>query len=419
MRKLLAMLTGKGAVDYDSQKIAATTGSTKKRITLAADSETNREILYYLAEKDPDPKVRRAVAQNPKMPVHVGPVLAADVNEDVRLALAGRLIELLPDLSTDKHSQLYAYAVPALGMLALDEVLMIRRALSSALKDHAHAPPQVAGQLARDVEREVSEPILRFCAALSDNDLLDILKECPASWTVEAIASRESVSGPVSKAVIDTGDPPGGKALLENEGANITVELLKEIVTKARSLPEWQTPVAARNNLPKEVAMELADYAEASVRDLLVNRSDFDEETIEEISTTFHRRMEFAVEADEEKTAQAGGQSRAVRLFKDRALDEEVISDALGMRDKGFVTEAIALRAKISYSDVERIIEMKAAKPLIAICWKADLSMRMALRVQKELGHIPPKDLVYPKGGTDYPLSDEDLNWQLEFMGLE
>jgi hypothetical protein len=177
--------------------------------------------------------------------------------------------------------------------------------------------------------------------------------------------------------------------------------------------------VAARNNLPKEVAMELADYAEASVRDLLVKRSDFDEETIEEISTTFHRRMEFAVEADEEKTAQAGGQSRAVRLFKDRALDEEVISDALGMRDKGFVTEAIALRAKISYSDVERIIEMKAAKPLIAICWKADLSMRMALRVQKELGHIPPKDLVYPKGGTDYPLSDEDLNWQLEFMGLE
>jgi hypothetical protein len=39
--------------------------------------------------------------------------------------------------------------------------------------------------------------------------------------------------------------------------------------------------------------------------------------------------------------------------------------------------------------------------------------------LQKDVGQVPPKELMYPKGGTDYPLSDEDLEWQLEFLGLK
>jgi hypothetical protein len=45
--------------------------------------------------------------------------------------------------------------------------------------------------------------------------------------------------------------------------------------------------------------------------------------------------------------------------------------------------------------------------------------MRMALQLQKDAGFVPPKEIIYPKGGTDYPLSDEDMIWQLEFLGLK
>ncbi|HRQ61737.1 MAG TPA: hypothetical protein PLO23_09560, partial [Alphaproteobacteria bacterium] len=129
--------------DYEAQKEALTVADIGRRMTLASDDQTSKEILYYLAEKDPSPQVRRAVAENVAMPLHVSPILAADREVDVRLALARRLVELLPDLSGDKHSQLYAYAVQALGTLALDEVLKIRIALSSTLKDHAHTPPKI------------------------------------------------------------------------------------------------------------------------------------------------------------------------------------------------------------------------------------------------------------------------------------
>lgn len=388
-----------------------------RRLTLAADTATNREILYYLAEKDPEPKVRQAVAQNKSMPVQVSPVLAVDSNADVRLALAARLVDLLPDLSQDKHSQLYAYAVQALGTLALDEVLKIRLALSSTLKDHAHTPPKIAGQLARDVEREVSEPILRFCAALSDEDLLDILSAHPAGWVIQAVASRARVSENISAAVIDTEDRPGGKILIENEGAQIALPTLQIIVEKAREFTEWQKPVAMRKTLPSSIARDLAQFVDASVRDLLVRRGDFDGTTSEEIAAIFRRRMDFS--GDQPTAANEDPAVRLKKLVQSGTLTEEIVSDAMAMRERPFLVLAMAHMAQTTTANVEKIFALQAAKPIIALCWKAGLPMRVALQMQRDVGQVPHKELIYPKGGTDYPLTRDELIWQLEFLGLK
>jgi len=401
---------------YGEQKEALQSAQTKERMTLAKNSKTNKEILYFLAEQDPDAKVREAVAKNKGMPVQVAPILAEDQDVDVRLALAARLVDLLPDLSNDKHSQLYAFAVQAMGTLALDEVLKIRKALSSTLKDHAHTPPKIAGQLARDLEREVSEPILRFCAALSDDDLLDILKGHPASWVVEAVASREDVSESVSEAVIETRDEPGGRVLIGNEGANITVSLLQQIVEMARNFPEWQKPMALRKSLPVSIAKQMAEFVDESVRKILMTREDFDEDVTEEIASVFRRRMDFAAEED---TDQISVEERLKKMVKDGTLNEEAVSDAVAMRDREFVYAAIAYMTKSDVQSVQKIFEMQAPKPIVALAWHAGLSMRSAFQLQKEVGHISPKELIYPKAGTDYPLSDDDLNWQLEFLGLK
>jgi len=399
------------------QREALKSADFKARMSLAKNTRTNKEILYYLAEKDPESLIRKAVADNKAMPVQVSPILAGDADQDVRLALVRRLVALLPDLSQDKHSQLYAYAVQALGTLALDEVLKIRTALSNTLKDHAHAPPKVAVQLARDVEREVSEPVLRFCAALSDADLLDILKGHPASWVVEAIARRKIVSEKLSAAVIKTKDRPGGKALLENDGARLTETLLHTIVEMARGLPEWQKPIAVRKSLPLSIAKELAEFVDASVRDLLLKRGDFDEAMTEEIAAAFRRRVDFA---GEEAGVQVGEtpEERLARLVKAESVTEQTLSDALAMREYGFAMMVIAHLAKTEAENVKRVFDMRAPKPMVALCWKAGLSMRMALQLQKELGRVELKALIYPKGGTDYPLTQDEIQWQLDFLGL-
>ncbi|MCB1721132.1 MAG: DUF2336 domain-containing protein [Rhodospirillales bacterium] len=414
MVKFIDKFFGKTPKSYEEQRAALASANVKERLSLASNTKTNKEILYYLAEKDPSPKVRKAVAENEAMPVQVSTVLAADDEADVRLALAGRLVDLLPDVSQDQQSQLYAFVVQALGTLALDEVLKIRVALSSTLKDHAHTPPKIAGQLARDVEQQVSEPILRFCSALSNADLLDILKSHPASWVIEAIASRDSVSEELSEAVVETRDSYGGSALIGNDGALLSDNLLHRIVEIARTLPEWQKPMAVRKSLPVSIARDLAEFVDASVRDMLLKRGDFDENTTEELAAVFRRRVDFVDEGADETP-----RDKLARLIQEGGLNEEVISDALAMREKEFVAEAIAYLGKTTASQVQKIFDMGAAKPIVALAWHAGLSMRLALALQKEAGRVNPKEILYPKGGTDYPLSEEDLNWQLEFLGLK
>ncbi len=401
---------------YEAEKKIAITGESGKRLTLAKNTKTHQELLYYLAEKDPDPIVRKAVVENESMPVQASAVLVKDKNEDVRLALAARLMALLPGLSNDKKSQIYAFAVQALGDLALDEVLKIRMALSSTLKDCAQTPPKVAGQLARDIERQVSEPILRFCTALSDDDLLDILRGHPESWALQAIASRKNVSEKVSRAVIEKEDEPSGALLIENEGAKISLTLLETIIEMAKKFSGWQKSVATRKTLPPRMAKKLAAYVDESVRNLLLEREDFDEETLEEITTIFRRRIDFA---EDKKKPGEKPKDKIKRLAKEGLLNETAVSDALGMHDRVFVIGALAHLAGTKEDEIGKILQMKAPKVLVSIVWKAGLSMRFAFQLQRDLAHIPPKELIYPRGGTDYPLSEDDMNWQLEFLNLK
>jgi uncharacterized protein (DUF2336 family) len=400
-----------GLAAYEKARRAAQGGTESDRLKLAQSTRTHQEILYYLAESDPSAIVRVAVARNKHTPLQAGAILAKDRDVDVRLALAGRLVKLLPHLSEDRQSQLYAYVVQAMGTLALDEMLKVRKALSSALKDHANAPPKVAGQLARDVEREVAEPILRFCAALPDDDMLDILSQHPATWALEAIATRKTVSERVSKAVIDSGHSPAGALLIGNSGARIGADLLKIIIEKARQYPEWHTPLAVRKNLPPEMVRMMMDFVDEKVQAVLLARDDMDDATRADISQSVRRRLAFENLSDDPV-------AKVKSLMAQGGLNEDAIHDALAMRDTGFVAAALALMAGTNLETVKKILAMRAAKPVCALCFKAGVSMRLALKIQQEVAGVPARELLYPKGGVDYPLTDDEIKWQMEFLGL-
>lgn len=406
----------KDPVRYEREKKIARSDDEGKRLSLAKSSETHQEILYYLAEKDPSDAVRQAVARNAATPVQASPVLAGDSNADVRLALAERLVRLLPDLSRDKHSQIYAFVAQSMGTLALDEVLKIRKALSTALKDSEYTPPKVASQLARDIEREVAEPILLFCTALSDKDLLEIIKDHPESWSVKAIAGRKKVSGIISRAIVETNNRPAGKTLIENKGAEISQELLEDIIDRARDFPEWHGAIAMRKSLSPKMAKKLARFADKSVRKMLVEREDLDPEAIEEISDIFKRRLDFA---GDDGPSNEDPMKKAIRLEKTGGLNADIVSDALAMRDRDFLYAALARMANTTVPMVAKIIDMKAPRPVVALSWRAGLPMRLALKLQQELAHVPHNELIYPKEGTDYPMDEDEMKWQLEFLGVK
>ncbi len=94
-------------------------------------------------------------------------------------------------------------------------------------------------------------------------------------------------------------------------------------------------------------------------------------------------------------------------------LDDEAMEQALLSGRNDFVIEALALRAEMEADLVRKIIATSSAKSITALAWKAGLSMRTAIQIQSRTGHIPPKNLLNARHGTDYPLSEAEMIKQI------
>ncbi|WP_247881043.1 DUF2336 domain-containing protein [Skermanella sp. TT6] len=402
-----------GPLDYETSKRMAQSEDTAVRARVAGREDVRPELLYYLAI-DPAVEVRREVAANPSAPAQASAVLARDSDESVRRLLADKLARLLPDLSREAQGQLFQLTVRTLEQLARDQAVGVRQALASSLKDVACAPPDLCAHLARDVEREVAEPILHYCATLTDKDLLSIIANQPKSWVLSAIAQRGGVSGPVAAALYETGDVEASTALLDNHGALIPENTLSGMVEQSAARPSWQEPLARRPRLPGRLAVRLAEFVDQHVLTILRQRRDLDAETAAEVVSVARRRIDYL----DQRSDGESPEHRARRLFMVGQLDESAISDALSWNDMVFVKLGLALMAGISPSLVEEIIAAQSPKGVTALAWRAGLSMRCAMQLQSRAANIPPRMLLNARNGVDYPLTPVEMTWQLEFYGV-
>ncbi len=385
-----------------------------ERTSMAAARRANPDVLDVLAD-DKDIGVRRAVARNKANHGKTNVKLSYDEDDDVRLILAHRLAKLLPHLSKDEQSEIYRLTVKALGVLAEDKVTTIRVALSSSLKDVAKIPPKIARKLAEDIEREVSEPILRFGVALPDEVLLDIIKSQPMGWKVNTIAQRKEISAKITEIIIQSENIEAGKTVIDNDGADITEDTTKIIKEKSTHIPEWDRAMLRRKQFPRQVKRQLSVIVDNTIRKFLKSQKQLDSSVTHDIIDTTRRRIEWAEDEKREET----DHEKLRRLVRENKLNEETILDALAWSEYKFVSRALSHLAKIHPDIVDKMFAMNSAKACVALCWRAGISMRSAVKIQQHIGKIPHHKILLPRGGEDYPLSDEDMLWQLEFYGVE
>ena len=127
------------------------------------------------------------------------------------------------------------------------------------------------------------------------------------------------------------------------------------------------------------------------------------------------RRLEADAEGDEEtQTSREGCEARS--LFESGQLDAEILSDALVNGRRDFVIEGLSLLASKPRLFVEKILETGSAKGMTALSWQAGLTMRMATQVHCQLGGISPQRVLYARAGDAFPLSEEEMRWQLDFF---
>ncbi|MBL6958160.1 MAG: DUF2336 domain-containing protein [Rhodospirillales bacterium] len=414
MKSLINRLLGKTSLPYEEAKRLASHQDMAVRQELASREDVMPEILYFLAE-DPSPEVRREIANNKSSPPHADLLLVGDSDQNVRSSLAEKIALLAPGLSPDEQDKLQRMTYEALEALARDQVVRVRQILSETLKDFTDVSPEVIRRLARDAEIVVSGPVLEYSPVLTDEDLLEIIREDTVTGKLNAIATRANLQEPVSDAIVDTDDKEAITLLLANESAQIREETLDFLVDKAPDVEQWHEPLVQRPGLPAKAATRLAKFVADNLIEYLSERQDFDQATIATVRQEVARRLEENGDGGEDESDTDKLLKKLQQLHSSDALDEKTIAEALEAGKHPWVKAALSVRSGLPLNIVEKITSTQSSKGTVAMVWKAGLSMDFGVTVQQRLVHIPFKDIMHSRGG-DFPMADEEMEWQLEFF---
>lgn len=428
-------MSEKGPISYDDAKRMAIDEDPAVRRNLAARTDIRPEILFYLVD-DPSPEVREAVAGNRKAPHLADLKLAEDADESVRSKLAVKIVEILPDLTSEEFQEVEQLAFQALSVLARDQVTHVRKVVAETLKDVAHAPPEVINHLARDAEIVVAGPILRDSSVLTDSDLLEILSEGPIKGALAAIARRHEVGGEVADAVARTGDVEAVGWLLSNQHAQIREDTLDWIVERAPDVKSWHAPLVERPNLPGSAARRIAQFVADGLLKVLMSRGDLAPEIAETLRTEVRKRLNRKVKKSEAETMRRRDeaakkpqpkwkrvlvgarsvQDAAMNMHRHDELDASTILDALTEGHEEFVIAALSVMSEVPYEVSERIVSMRSSKGIVALAGRAGFPGKLLGQLQTKLGRIPPDQVLKAQKPDEYPLSEDEMIWQLEFF---
>lgn len=422
LKKLLKKIPGlkhlPGELSYEEAREVLERNDLAARDELAGREDARPEMLYHLAA-DASPKVRRKVAANPSTPIQAGNILVSDEDDEVRGELARKIGRLLPDLQGEAQEKICEAAISILDKLASDQLPRVREIVAEEIKHSSDVPKSIALKLARDVEAAVRAPVLQYSPLLSDDDLLEILASGIVDGAITPIAQRMAVSEPVADAVVASLDISAIAALLANKNAQIREETLDSIIEQAEDIHDWHQPIVMRPELSLRAVRRVAGFVASALLNTLLERDDLklDDKT----TSLLKRRIQDKIKEEKDLTPELDADnatSNARTLFDDGKLDEAVISASAGAHRREFVTEAIALLAGIPELAVKRVLESRSGKAITALSWKAGLSMRTALTIQREIGQVPSGDICLARNGVDFSMDEEEMNWHLQFFNI-
>jgi hypothetical protein len=428
--------------DYEVAKRMIQDPDVFVRTNLARRTDVRPEILYYLTE-DSSAEVRAAVADNAVSPQHANMKLARDRSQEVRAGLASKVQRLLPGMLPGAHDAARARTMQTLEVLARDTATQIRAVVAETLKDVADAPPDLVRQLARDAELSVASPVLQFSPLLSDDDLLEIIRGDHAEGALSAVAKRSNVAAAISDALVEADDTAAVASLLANESAQIREETLDLIVDRAPARASWHGPFVDRPTLTPKAALKIAAFVADALSQRLQARPDLDPATRDAITAEVRRRLAQAAGggaadaaaaagarkrklADPDWAADAGGADdganetvgdKTKRLRREKKLDDAAVAAAALAGEKLFVKLAIVDLGAVRAEAIDKILAARSAKGIVAVCWKAKLKLATAVAIQQKILTLPPKSVLASAKWDGWPLTEEELKWQLEFFG--
>jgi uncharacterized protein (DUF2336 family) len=258
----------------------------------------------------------------------------------------------------------------------------VRAALSAHLKDSADLDGGVAKALASDLSDSVALPMLQFSAALSDADLVEIIRTQGGART-KAVAERATVSEKLSDAIVTHGDEDAVAALVGNSGAEISETTLNTVVETYGDSERVQEPLVHRPTLPVTVAEKLVAKVADHLKSYLVQNHELPEQTATDLILQSREQATVTLSGGEDVGA------LVEQLHRNGRLTPSIILRALCVGDLSFFEHALALLAQIPVKNARMLIHDEGDLGLRSLYQKAGMPAALlpAYRSALEMVH--------------------------------
>jgi len=311
--------------------------------------------------------------------------LLADPSAAVRADTAAKVAHEFTQGALNERERMVAEDV--FRLFVRDVEVKVRESLANAVKECAQLPNDIAVALARDVD-QVALPMLSSSTVLSDEDLIEIIKEA-SGQKQQAIASRENVSASVSDALIERGDESVVRTLVSNHGADIAEDSLNRIIDQFGNREALHKPLAERPALPIGIAERLVSMVSDKLQDHIMRNHPLRPALVTDLVIASRERT--TVGLLDQDTGEEDVMDLVRQLYQNGRLTSSIILRAICMGDLRFGEAALATMANVPLVNAQTLIHDSGNLGLKAIYDKARMpkelytAFRVAIDVVREM----------------------------------
>lgn len=238
-------------------------------------------------------------------------------------------------------------------LLLKDTETRVRRVLSEQLKQSLQVPHDIIWTLAND-KAEVAIPVLQYSFVLSEEDLEALVKATKEVAKLRAVAMRESISQPLSKALIGKGEREITQILVANKSASIDDDSLQQVLNSFYDEQRILEELVYRGGLPYTFAERLFYKVSGNLRKQLTKKYRINKAAAEDVTNTTRETLTLQFLApwmsQQDITTLVSEMDHAGRL------SDSVIIRSLCTGDIRFFETAIARRVGIAVSNARILI---------------------------------------------------------------
>ncbi len=299
--------------------------------------------------------------------------LARDKSVGSRTKLADIIGDLFFGASSTLSDAEQSIMSDILRQLVQDVEINVRKHLAIQLSNQSDAPHDLVIALAND-ESEVAYPILLKSRVLRDQDLIAVIHHRTLEHQLAA-AMRDSVSEPVSAALVKTDEETVIKRLLENHNAKIARDTMAHLVEQSRRLDSLQKPLVQRSDLPADLAEKMYWWVSAALRAHIVEHYVVDPT---EIDSAMEVTVNTVLESQEVEDPQLSATERvAQHLAESEEPNGDLVIRLLREGEISLFERVLEQQSGLRRQLLQRLLYEPGGEGLAVVCRALDFDRRI------------------------------------------